>query len=501
MRRFNKSSKLLSISYLDKSYFTALSTGLIIIIILSCIKLSHIPEFVKDAQYYVQSALLWPSGKVSFAGNLIGERHLTVWYYHFFLKAFGYSLDSLSIALTILFALNSLCILAMSLLLFNHPLLVFIVSTTLNLISFCTSIWNFPATEATFTLANSFILLIWMNAVLNLIHIKRFLFFVCFCSLLAGFLSNFRPGNSLFIIGIFIAILFFNKQIFSRQVVSQNLLKTYRWISLISVITLLTFKLGSLCSIVSWRFWVPVDKPPTYFYAFIFFHPIHNYANGSNGLSSKNVLQEMNLNSNEKIDFWQTLGFTFTKHGMKSSDTIMRNLGLEVLKKHPLKVIRDTAISIKYYITEPSFEFKVLTYNYEKQWDNSRKVLKEYDRVRIDDSQRFGKDAHVDTASLAFYKLPLINLLREFIPSFKVNLKVPGVLFILMLLSIIVLLVKQKYYLFILFFPVLTFCFGTLIIAAFSQGFVSRYGEPFLVNAALIICVSFIAFCKEINFQ
>src|SRR5437868_6363129 len=61
-----------------------------------------VPEFHRDAQYYIQSALLWPAGKVTFAGSWIGTRDLVVLVYHLFFSIFGESLDALAIGLAII---------------------------------------------------------------------------------------------------------------------------------------------------------------------------------------------------------------------------------------------------------------------------------------------------------------------------------------------------------------------------------------------------------------
>lgn len=53
---------------------------LILLVILFIFKSCQVVQFHRDAQYYIQSSVLWPKGLVTFAGSLIGGRDLVVFF-------------------------------------------------------------------------------------------------------------------------------------------------------------------------------------------------------------------------------------------------------------------------------------------------------------------------------------------------------------------------------------------------------------------------------------
>lgn len=78
--------------------------GLVIALALTylTISISKIPYIHTDAQYYLQSALLWPDGHTTFAASWIGGRDFVVWIYFLAFRVFGPGIDSIVLALAVI---------------------------------------------------------------------------------------------------------------------------------------------------------------------------------------------------------------------------------------------------------------------------------------------------------------------------------------------------------------------------------------------------------------
>src|ERR1700737_4605921 len=93
--------------------------GRLAIFLFSC---AQIPAFDHaDSQYYIQSALLWPRGEVTFAASWIGSRDLVVFMYHLMFATFGPSLDALSIGLALISLVTNVAIAVMVFSLVHEP--------------------------------------------------------------------------------------------------------------------------------------------------------------------------------------------------------------------------------------------------------------------------------------------------------------------------------------------------------------------------------------------
>jgi hypothetical protein len=180
-----------------------LGAALLLLLVLSIGRSLYVPAFHRDSQYYVQSALLWPTGQVSFSGSWIGDRSLTVFYYHLFLSRLGESLDSVAIALAVLFLVNGVCVVALCSLLVERPLVAATLAGALNLVGFFLPLWDFPASDAPFLTANTILVLAWAWALRGSRHPGPAFFA---CSAAVGLLGGFRPGNLLFFVGMLAAL-------------------------------------------------------------------------------------------------------------------------------------------------------------------------------------------------------------------------------------------------------------------------------------------------------
>ena len=280
--------------------------ALVALLALSIGRALYVPAFHRDSQYYVQSALLWPSGKVSFAGSWIGDRSLTVWYYHLFLSRLGESLDSLAIGLAVLFLINGLGVLVLCALLVPRPLVAATLAVALNLLGFHLLTWDFPASDAPFLTTNTILVLAWAWALRRTRRLERPGLALFVCSASVGLLGGFRPGNLLFFAGMLATL-----AVVARPRSDSHNLSTVAERPACCghlFLALIGFAAGHGVARESWRAWVPVERPPAYFHAIVLYRPIHEYATRDDGPRSAQILDDMGQPATDRVDYWATLG-------------------------------------------------------------------------------------------------------------------------------------------------------------------------------------------------
>lgn len=463
-----------------KTCVGALIFSILALTLLAAFKTLAVPEFHNDAQYYTQSALLWPSGQVSFAGTLVSDRHLTIWFYHLFLAHVGESLDSLSLALSLLYLLNGLAIVGICFSLVAQPLLAGALSLAMNLVYFGLRMWDIPGSEPTYTMANSLLVLVWIRVVLAADRPSRFRLLVPFLGACIGLLSAFRPGNILFLVGVLLGLVALELTVAAER--PRRALNALLAGSLLVV----GFGVGGAAAELVWKTWVPAERPPTYFYAHVLARPIYESGLRENGPVTARTLDEMGAPAGAKIDYWKTLAFTYTQHGAEASDRTLRDIGLEALKARPSQAVAGTASSFRSYFWIPAPRLEVTTDSTEMHWNKTSRALGIIDHMRVQSSARFGGDVFTSTQRLAEQKLPWLTSFRANLPSTRFHLQLPGWLLLGIPVTLAYLGLRRRWRVLIAWLPFCCLALGVLLVTSFSQPLTARYAEPFLPLALLM---------------
>ena len=444
--------------------------GLLGIFVLSGLKLTTVPEVYRDAQAYIQSALFWPEGKVSpFFASLMGDRHLTIWYYHIFLRFFGHSIDALTIALSGLYLINSLAIMCSAFLMISRPFGAFIISSGINFLSYFLQTWNFPSTEPTSTVAVTCMILLWS---ITIRHQKNILLWFA-CAFGAGFLDYTRQGLILFLGGIIITS------------IAIGISRRWRKRRLILTILMLMIGLyaGGFLGRSAWVLWIPVPKPYSYKKTYLT-GAIARWGHYSEGPTGQALARTMGVEPHTRIDAWRVAMFTFSQYGPQQSDTLSFDLAKETIKAHPNEFIRFTAQTFVKYLTHRG-NFALSIQPYHQQYALFAQRLAKYDKSRVTDQLKYGlKDDYYTTKTekITAQHLPIITAIRKYIPAHRFSFELPGVV---LLILPVVLLVHRKYWIWCL--PFLTYAWGGCFLAAFTQVYAARYLHPTSLNGWFLL--------------
>ncbi|MEA3335291.1 MAG: hypothetical protein U9R25_05230 [Chloroflexota bacterium] len=488
--------------------FLAIVASIGVALLLAYLKMLQVPGiWGADAYTYIQAALQFPRGETTFIGSLVGDRHLAIWFYHLFFDLLGENLDSLSVALGVLLAINGSLITGISFLVFRSPLWAFLIASITNLLTFGSQHWFFPTTDPPFIVTMSLLLLLWV------VGSKHWNWFVLISlALIAGIASSIRPGPVLFVSGMVVTVILLSSSpvLEDSEKETRTLLSFKRWLP--PAVLLFPLIIGMIFGNWAWNLWVPAEKPPGYTFAYLLVDPIVGYADCENGPVSALACQVSNstpsgpATKEDRFAWWHAvMQSTYLSYGTDRSDSIMRDVGIETLSRFPLQIGLSTLKSFGSYFLLPQPEFAIMTHNYEEQKQDVATTIREYEsgEVRtcfgvLEDSP-LGREFLVSLDHLPKDELAFIANLRRFTPSMRVLVILPGVLFALLLVLVPIMYRFREWDWLRQFLPFCFYFVGLIGVAAISQGFFRRYSEPFLPLTVLAIAAATPGLARNIN--
>ncbi len=438
------------------------------------LSLSQFPIISKDSQYYLQSAILWPLGKVSFAASWIGERSFAVWIYHLFFQLFGNTLDAVVLSLVLIRLITFFGFYLFTFSILKKPTSRNIVFSLIVLLVSFSEIFLIPATEniclMLLSIAIGCLALASENKDLNILkYLSVFLMGIAF---------SIRSEILLLPI-IFLFFYFLDKRKFEVK---------------LFLPTLFLFAGGFQFHTALWQTWVPKEKPQSYRAAIGMFRPFYIYGFGKNGKNSQRLGAILKTPPSEKIPYWKSVGLTYKLLGPKESNRLVSMVGFEAIIKNWEKLIKISSqdfISAMKNTGKFTFELKkTKTLKLELLSD-----LERFDDARIQASSLFGSDFTYRTADLVrqpqkhtrFTPIPEISILA--------NIRLPGLfLFICLFLSILTSAILSKW----IYLTIPVYGLSVSIISTILQGANYRY---FSIALILSFVWSLILICKLLRIR
>ncbi|VEB34445.1 hypothetical protein [Legionella cherrii] len=441
---------------------------LILLAILFIFKSCQVAQFHRDAQYYIQSSVLWPKGLVTFAGSLIGGRDLVVFFYHFFMKSFGYSVDTLSLALAITYFFSGLFLVTIIFRFNISNLMRLWISTFVLLISYALPIWSYPASDNLGALA---LVGLWLLYIISVQTQKKWLIFFVY-PICVGIAYHVRTELILFGLLTFIGIVFQ----FKRASYLQRLA--------LFLIILFSTQLGVFVIEKSWMLWVPAKKPYVYKGIFLSFRAFH-FASGRNGPNSSKLSHLLHLRSDEKIPFWDALGSTYSKIGAAKSDELISKAGFEALYQNPLSFLKEIT-----HIQSETFKLEISIPSWSEQEKTQKRDLNDLDLVRKETQMKFGGDAIFPLAKLLISSDSLIHDMRAFLPPIKVEMTVPFSYQFVFPICLLILLVKVDKLIRTLLLPPVIYALVLFFLINFTEGPVVRYLNGIMLLEWIVLWIA-----------
>lgn len=445
--------------------------GLAVIFLFSA---AQLPSFFEDPQYYVQSAMLWPRGELTFAASWLGNRDVVVLLYYLAFKVFGTSLDALSISLaTILLIANAAIGVAIFSLL-NAPLAAALFTSAAGFLfatlhSGVSPVMQSPASD---NIAVMSLACLWAAWVVG--HRCKMPGGLCLLiGVVSGIATHIRPELVLFpVISALIAI------------PSSRL----GWFSLLkkAAFCVLGFAIGVAIPHLSWPVWVGAPKPYAYTGAFLVYYPFDEFARGVNGPASQELAKQLNLSPASRIPFWDAIAVTYSRLGPKLSDRLITDAGIEAIENNPTQwLVNGLRSSATIALSQGSVSVG------QKSWSEKKagvaEVLDDFDQDRVESSAQFGNDATAQTRALADRQLSFVSALRSIIPSVQITVTLPGLVGVLTPVLVLALRSRLTRRDMALLLPLPVYGIFVLILGAFTNGAHPRYFAP-LLGFDLLIC-------------
>jgi hypothetical protein len=460
-------------SYCKKLPVWATAIGLLVFFIFSC---AQVPAFYADPQYYVQSALLWPRGELTFAASWLGSRDFVVFVYHLMFLAFGASLDSLSIGLALISLCTNLALAVTIFSLVREPISAASVSLAAALVFITLRPAYLPIVMQSSASDNLAILaLACMWAVWSVGWQQR-------DSPTLWILFPFAAGIAAHIRGEFIvfpAIAAVVATFYTRWADWRNLIGR-------SALGVCTLTLGLALPVLLWPLWVPGPKPDAYRTTFLIAYPFEKFARGSNGPVSAALADQLGLPLEVPIPFWNALAMTYSHFGAKVSETMVTRAGAEAARQNFSCWIAEAGKSAKDILLLPGSISMGLT-RWEKQEENARQTLREFDEYRLATSAQYGNDATAPTHMLADQHLSFLTMLRSVIPPLQLETIIPGLVAVLTPLMVVGLAFRLRPSQTVALLPPPLYGIFILILGSLTNGSHPRYLAP-LLGFDLIVC-------------
>ncbi len=459
-------------SYLFYLAISGTVIGLSAIFVFSVVQF---PTFFADSQYYVQSAMLWPRGELTFAASWIGNRDLVVLFYHLIFATFGPSLDALSIGLATILLITNVAIAVTVFSLVNASLVAasltlagaFIFATLES--ANVTSIMKSPASDnlAVMTLAC-------MWALWSIGHDRQWPAALCLLlSLVTGISAHIRAELIVFpTLSALIAIPW------PRLLWSTIIMK--------AGVSLAGFTIGLAIPALFWPLWVGAPKPHAYTGAFLVYYPFDKFARDINGPASKALANQLNLPSGSRIPFWEAIASTYSHLGAKSSDELITRAGLEAAHKNLVRWFTGGFQSALDIVRLPG-EISITQENWNEQEAEVAELLGDFDRYRLTTSAQYGNDATTETRALADRHLSLIAIMRSIVPPVQISLVLPGLIGIIAPILVVGLGWKMDWRDTLVLLPLPLYGIFILTLGALTNGSHPRYFAP-LVAFDLLVC-------------
>ncbi|MGG6897402.1 hypothetical protein [Rhizobium sp. BR 315] len=380
--------------------------------LLFVLSLSQIPEIHRDAQYYLQSACLWNSGKVSFAGSWIGSRAFTVWIYHLAFSAFGYNIDAISLAISIAKLLTAAALAVVVWETIWETVLRCAVTVAAAVLVFTMPLMNTPATDNIAVLFLSVLWALWLAGRRNLTLAIVAFPFVAGVSLSVR--SELVMLPALLVVG---------------DILSGKL--PFRWRRLAAAIA--SYTLGILATGLVWSTWVSVEKPPQYSGALAMFRPLAEHGLATNGPSSARLFEVARQNPSAPLDYWKALGTTYIELGPEKSNALLTAAGAEAMMKNALPILKST-LSDTWTLLDSPGAYLLKNTDPKEEMDTLTQQLSDLDAIREQTSANFGGDFTYRTKKLTEGRIAWIERLRGSILGVPIRIELFGGVLVISLL-------------------------------------------------------------------
>ncbi len=429
------------------------------------ISLTQIPDIHKDAQYYLQSAILWNSGKVSFAGSWIGSRAFSVWIYHMAFSAFGYNVDALSVVLSIIKLLTATALFVVVARTVDGLALKAIVSIAAAVLVFAMPLMNTPATD---NIGLLFLSALWASWLVG--GRTRQLI----VPLLAGIGLSVRSE-----------IIMLPALLAAAGILSGRL--HFHWRRLLLSVAM--FALGIFATGQIWNTWVPVEKPAQYSGAIAMFRPLIEYGMASNGPFSTRLFDVARQDKDGPLNYWEAIGSAYAEIGPLESNALLTAAGKEAVMRNALPYLKGT-LSNAWKLLDAPGAFEVKTADANSSSAGLGQKLSEFDIVRVRASASFGGDFTYPTRTLIDGRIGWVESLRSAVPMMPLSIKLFGGIFVISFLagSCATIIFRDPSWMAVPMFGV-----AVCLLASLSQGVIYRYVAPALLLNFVAAATSAIA--------
>ncbi|KKC33969.1 hypothetical protein [Devosia psychrophila] len=439
------------------------------------------PEFGKDSQYYVQAGHLWESGQVTYAASLIGSRVFAVLAYFLPQMLFGVSIDSIAIALSAIW-------LAFSIVLIIWIYLVAPKGTRLvaTMVALGASLvwvpWNYPLTDQFGVIISVLALGLYD---LSRQHMRSSIWLLIASALICGLGMGFRPEPiMLFCLVVCAAVL------------SHPISKTFGKRALVCAAMALAFVAASMMPAVTFRLFSGQPLPAQVSGYFVFFQPVNSLGDPSFGPNS-----ELLANLGEEVVATRAdlallsrirLGYpeAYSLQGPEFASELYAMAGIETIAHRPIETawLLGDAVS-QYLFWQPySWDIHYSTANHREA--STKKRLAAIDQGRVIDSPRFGGDGTWPVGQLFEKRLSAVAALGP-IRGINIPQFVPPAWTLSLLVGFLIIFgVSRGGISDVAVIAALLFL-AHICLAAFSQGYVLRYGSsaslPLLITGIVTL--------------
>jgi hypothetical protein len=430
---------------------------------LALLRAAIVPAWFADAQYYVQAGRLFREGTVTFAGHLVGDRHIAIGYYQVFVSLFGSSADAVAIALAFAFGIAACLVVTLCFIVGTDVWRTTLAAIALVVVLSLIPIWNSMLTDPLLLV----VLLLVLNGVAWLPRARSPLVLVAGIAAVCGVGSGVRPETLVMLIAVLLAILvtrWRGLRLWGRDVGVAGA----------------AFTVGYVLQSFVWYAWVPAPKPATYSAAFVFYLPMYYHAEPQDGPATTALarLEEsagLPLTT-DYIGLFPVMAAGAKANAVEETDRLIARAGLELLAAKPRRLLEMFEREGMLYMRRPALTFERSTDSWDSRWQFMRERLRDLDRRRQETSAGFGNDAWWRTETLGDRHLGVVVWLRSLLPSWSVLVRLPGMLLLVGLAATIVSVLFRRESA----APALAACLfviGAFVVTNFSQGFDQRYSE------------------------
>ncbi len=464
----------------------AVAGALVWIGLLSLIVLREVPQPSKDVAVYLESATVWPTGQPTLTASIYGGRYLTVAYYGLFLKMFGASGDSLSIALAVLFAVNGVLTLLACFIAVRSWTYAAAIAAIVTLASCCLRWWYMPLTEAPFMTANTLLLLLWLwYATRPPERRSRSLAALAGIGLLAGGCTHIRQGNVVFIAGVCLSLLVCGCLLPHSPAGSVR-----GWRSLAACGAVLgAFFVGASASEAGWRAWTGTPRPVQLQVPSVFRRTIEHCGHAQNGPVTARLLRDMHAMS-EYVDYHGLRAYLLRTYDPTETNRLVQAVAIETLSACGARTVRRTVDAVVEYLTMPMYRSRAFRLSTDEKFVTLRQGLVKADQLRAEEYVQHGIQAWAPTAYVADRQLSAIAAFRRVFPDVRYVVDPPGLVFVAEFLVLCGVWMARQRRLVSMWLPLCVYTYGTIALVAFAQHVTRRLAEPFFPLALLVLLVT-----------